>query len=415
MSNNQVVTFGCRLNIFESQVIKENLEKSGRQNTIVVNTCAVTNEAEKQALQSIRKLKRENPLSDIIVTGCAAQLRPEIFANMNEVSKILGNQEKMQVESYQAVNADKIVVNDIMALEASASHMVQHFDSKTRAFIEIQNGCNHRCTFCIIPFARGNNRSATITNIVDQVKLLVSQGYNEIIFTGVDISDYGKDLPGQPTLAELIKRVLNLVPNLLRLRLSSIDVAEIDNELFNLMSTEKRLMPHFHISAQAGDDMILKRMKRRHDRKQIIDFCQSLRLLRPEVAFGADIIAGFPTETDEMFANTFKIIEEAGIQFLHIFPYSEKVGTPAARMPQVSQNIRKNRAKLLREEGLRELNKFLNKLIGTKSNILLEKNNFGHADNFVPTILQQEHINVNKIIPVEFVSNVGNKLLAKII
>ncbi|MCF8462815.1 MAG: tRNA (N(6)-L-threonylcarbamoyladenosine(37)-C(2))-methylthiotransferase MtaB [Rickettsiaceae bacterium] len=415
MSSNQVVTFGCRLNIFESQVIKENLDKSGSQNTIVVNTCAVTNEAEKQALQSIRKLKRENPTCNIVVTGCGAQLRPELFANMNEVTKVLGNQEKMQMESYLALNDDsnKIVVNDIMLLKESAIHMVQHFDSKTRAFIEIQNGCNHRCTFCIIPFARGNNRSITVTNIVEQVKSLVLQGFNEVVFTGVDISDYGKDLPGSPTLAQLIKSLLNLVPNLARLRLSSIDVAEIDSELFNLMATEPRLMPHFHISAQAGDDMILKRMKRRHNRTQIIDFCQSLRSLRPEVAFGADIIAGFPTETDEMFANTYKVIEEAGIQFLHVFPYSEKVGTPAARMPQVPQHIRKNRAKALRQEGLKELNKFLHKLVGSRSNMLLEKNNFGHADNFVPTILEQEYVKTNEIIPVEFVSIIGNKLLAR--
>ena len=372
-NNNQIITFGCRLNIYESQIIKDNVEKSGLKDCIVVNTCAVTNEAEKQALQAIRKLKRENPTSKIIVTGCGAQLHPELFALMPEVTKILGNQEKMQASSYNFdISPEKVFVNDIMQVKEGANHLVQHFDKKTRAFIEIQNGCNHRCTFCIIPFARGNNRSSTIAQIIDQVKNLVLKGYKEVIFTGVDITDYGKDLPGSPNLASLIKRLLTLVPDLPRLRLSSIDVAEVDEELFQLMANEKRLMPHFHISVQAGDNMILKRMKRRHNREKILEFCHNLRYLRPEVSFGADIIAGFPTETEEMFANTYNLIAEAGIQFLHIFPYSPRAGTPAAKMPQVDNFTKKKRAKLLREAGAVELTNFLQKMIGKKLIILIK-------------------------------------------
>lgn len=413
-NNNQIVTFGCRLNIYESQIIKDNVEKSGLKDCIVVNTCAVTNEAEKQALQAIRKLKRENPESRIIVTGCGAQLHPELFASMPEVERILGNQEKMQASSYNFdIESEKVVVNDIMQVTEGASHLVHHFDKNTRAFIEIQNGCNHRCTFCIIPFARGNNRSSTIAQIIDQVKILVAKGYKEVIFTGVDITDYGKDLPGTPNLASLIKRLLTLVPDLPRLRLSSIDVAEVDEELFGLMANEKRLMPHFHISMQAGDNMILKRMKRRHNREKILEFCHNLRALRPEVSFGADIIAGFPTETDEMFLNTYNLISEAQIQFTHVFPYSPRAGTPAAKMPQVDNATKKARAKLLREAGALELNKFLNKMVGKHSNILLESKDFGHSENFIPIKFNEPFDTNNQIILSEFVSVADNKIIGR--
>lgn len=415
-NNTQVITFGCRLNSYESQIIQTNVESLNLKDVIVINTCAVTNEAEKQALQEIRRQKRNNPDSKIIVTGCAAQLRPELFAKMPEVDKVLGNHEKMNASSYNFnLEQDKVIVNDIMQIKEGAKHLVQHFDKKTRAFIEIQNGCNHRCTFCIIPFARGNNRSSTVAQIVDQVKILVAAGYKEVVFTGVDITDYGKDLPGAPSLASLIKRVLTLVPELSRLRLSSVDVAEIDEELFQLMAHEKRLMPHFHISVQAGDNMILKRMKRRHNRERILEFCNSLRHVRPEVSFGADIIAGFPTETDEMFTNTYNLISEAGIQFLHVFPYSPKAHTPAAKMPQVENIVKKNRAKLLRKRGLVELDKFLQKMIGNTSNILLETNSFGHSENFLPVELINPFNSTNEIVALKFEAINGSKIIGRVI
>jgi len=298
--NAQVITFGCRLNIYESEIIKQNLATSNLDNVVVFNTCAVTKEAEKQARQAIRKLKNTDPNTKIIVTGCAAQNTPEMFAAMPEVDKILGNEEKLSPQYYN-FDSEKILVNDIMSIKETANHLVTSFEGRARAFLQVQNGCNHRCTFCIIPYGRGNSRSVPIGSIVQQIRSLLAQDFKEIVFTGVDATSYGADLPGSPTYAQMIKRVLSQVPELQRLRLSSIDVAEIDDELFELMAYEKRLMPHFHISLQAGDNMILKRMKRRHNRQQVIDFCHKLRSLRPEVAYGADIIAGFPTETDDMF------------------------------------------------------------------------------------------------------------------
>jgi threonylcarbamoyladenosine tRNA methylthiotransferase MtaB len=381
----EVVTFGCRLNIYESEVIKNNIEQSGLFNVMVFNTCAVTKEAERQARQAIRKARRDNPEVKIIVTGCAAQISPDMFAKMPEVDKVLGNEEKLHAENYNFnENAPKLLVNDIMSVTETAGHMVSSFEGRARAFIQVQNGCNHRCTFCTIPYGRGNSRSVPMGEIVAQVRKLVEMGYNEVVLSGVDVTSYGPDLPGQPTFPQMLRRLLSLVPNLKRLRLSSIDVAEIDAELFELMAYESRLMPHFHISLQAGDNMILKRMKRRHNRDQVIEFCEKLREVRPNVAFGADIIAGFPTETDEMFENTLKLISEASLQYLHIFPYSEREGTPAARMPQIEKQIRKERAALLRVEGERELQKFYQKQVGMEANIVLEKENFGRAENFVP-------------------------------
>lgn len=398
----EVITFGCRLNIYESEIIKKNLAFSNEENVAVFNTCAVTKEAEKQARQAIRKIKKQYPSKKIIVTGCAAQNNPHMFALMPEVDKVIGNEEKLS-KKYYVFNEEKIVVNDIMSVKETANHLIKSFDGKARAFIQVQNGCDHRCTFCIIPYGRGNSRSVPIGLIVQQIQLLCAEGYQEVVFTGVDVTAYGPDLPGKPTFAQMITRVLNLVPELKRLRLSSIDVAEIDEDLFNLMAYNKRLMPHFHISMQAGDDMILKRMKRRHNRGQIIEFCHRLRDLRPEVSFGADIIAGFPTETDMMFENTRKLISEAGIQYLHIFPYSEREGTPATRMPQVPLEVRKRRAQILRSEGQKELIKFFIQNIGKKTRLLIEKNNIAHAENFIPVKLEG-NFESGQLIEVELLS-----------
>lgn len=389
-NDSQIVTFGCRLNIYESEIIKKHLAAVDNKDIVVFNTCAVTKEAEKQARQSIRKLKKSQPQKKIIVTGCAAQNTPEMFAEMAEVDKVIGNQEKLSPEYYQ-LDGERVVVNDIMSVKETANHLVTSFDERARAFIQVQNGCNHRCTFCMIPYGRGNSRSVPIGALVEQVRLLVKQGFHEVVFTGVDATSYGEDLPGRPTYGQMIRRILGLVPDLQRLRLSSIDVAEIDEELFNLMAHEKRLMPHFHISLQAGDNLILKRMKRRHNRQQVIDFCHKLRALRPEVSFGADIIAGFPTETSEMFENTRKIISEASIQYLHVFPYSEREGTPAARMPQVEPFLRKERAGILREEGQKQLQAFYQQNVGRVVDLLVEKNNIAHSENFIPVRLQQEY------------------------
>ena len=388
MSKNQeVITFGCRLNIYESEIIKKNLAKSGVDNIAVFNSCAVTRQAEKQVQQAIRKLKRQDPLKKIIVTGCAAQNNPSMFAAMPEVDKVIGNEEKLS-DKYYHLGSERIAVNDIMSVKETANHMISSFEGRARAFIQVQNGCDHRCTFCMIPFGRGNSRSVPIGVIVEQVRTLVAAGYKEVVLTGVDVTAYGADLPGSPTFAQMIRRLLSLVPDLARLRLSSIDVAEIDDDLFQLMAYNKTLMPHFHISLQAGDDMILKRMKRRHNRDQVIEFCRTLRKIRPSVSFGADIIAGFPTETDAMFENTRRLISEAGIQYLHVFPYSEREGTPAARMPQVQMHIRKERAAILREEGRRELNKFFKQNIGRKVALLVEKNNIAHSESFIPVKLE---------------------------
>ncbi len=377
----QVVTFGCRLNNFESQVIKAQLDSVADDNVIVFNTCAVTKEAERQARQAIRKARRENPEAKIIVTGCAAQINAEFYNSMPEVDQILGNEEKLEVKNY--TSKEKLIVNDIMAVKETALHMVDSFEGNTRAFVQVQNGCNHRCTFCIIPYGRGNSRSLSVGQIVTHVQKLVDDGYKEVVFTGVDITDYGKDLPGTPTLGEMIKRVLTLVKDLPRLRLSSIDVAEIDETLFELIANEPRFMPHLHISLQSGDDMILKRMKRRHSRQNVIDFCNKVRKVRPDVAFGADIIAGFPTETDEMFLNSLNLVKEANLQYLHVFPYSAHDKTPSAKMPQVAKNIRKERAEKLRKAGHENLNLFLDNGIGTKQKAIIEQPLFARSENFV--------------------------------
>ena len=403
--NNKVITFGCRLNIFESQIIKDNIKIAGINNSIIINTCAVTNEAERQARQAIRKERANNPNAKIIVTGCSAQLNPEIYANMVEVDQVFGNNEKLHLGNYK--KEEKILVNDIMAVKDQSYFLATNFFRRTRAFLEIQNGCNHRCTFCTVPYARGNSRSVPIGLIVDNITSIIKHGYKEIVFTGVDITDYGKDLPGSPSLGQMIKRVLNLVPELKRLRLSSIDVAEIDNNLLDLFKTESRLMPHIHLSLQSGDNLILKRMKRRHNREQVLDFCHTIRNHNKDVAFGADIIAGFPTEKEEAFINTVDLIKKADIQYLHVFPYSARKNTPASRMPQVTHLDKKKRAKFLRDLKKSQIKKFLLKNLGNVKNVLLEKDNYGHSDNFIEVFLENKDIKGN-IVAVEFI-DINNK------
>lgn len=411
---NQIITFGCRLNTFESEVMRDAAHKSGSDNMIIFNTCAVTKEAERQAKQAIRRARKENPDAKIVVTGCAAQINPEIYAAMPEVTKVLGNTEKLQAESYLSVeNSEKVTVNDIMSVKDTASHMVSSFEGRVRAFVQVQNGCNHRCTFCIIPYGRGNSRSVPIGEIVAQVKKLVEGGYNEVVITGVDITDYGKDLPGVPTLGGMLKRLLVLVPELKRLRISSVDVAEIDEDLMQLIKYEPRIMPHVHISLQAGDDMILKRMKRRHKRADVIRFVEEVRAARPEVAFGADIIAGFPTETEEMFQNTLNLVSEAGIQFLHVFPYSAREGTPAAKMPQVPKQLRKERAEKLRKAGDIELEKFLKQKVNNIAYVIVEKEQYARCEDFTGIKVQDE-IEVGKVVPILVTGTEGLELIGQI-
>lgn len=380
----EVITFGCRLNTYESEVMRSHAQNAGLDNAIIINTCAVTKEAERQARQAIRKARRKNPDAQIIVTGCSAQIDPDRYAAMDEVDRIIGNDLKLQAESWNTPGREKLQVNDIMAVRETAHHLIEGFEDQTRAFLQVQNGCDHRCTFCIIPYGRGNSRSVPIGVIAQQVQTLVEQGYKEVVMTGVDVTSYGPDLPGAPTLGQMIRRVLALVPALPRLRLSSLDPVEIDDDLWRLIAEEPRLMPHLHLSLQAGDDMILKRMKRRHLRQDVIDMARRARGYRPNIAFGADIIAGFPTETDEMFKNTLRIVEECDLTFLHVFPYSEREGTPAAKMPAVPHVVRKDRAAQLRALGEKQLNKFLHANVGKSLTALVEKNGVARAENFAP-------------------------------
>jgi threonylcarbamoyladenosine tRNA methylthiotransferase MtaB len=390
----QVLTFGCRLNTYESEVIKDLSKKACLSDTVVINTCAVTKEAERQAKQTIRKIHRENPNLKILVTGCSAQIDPKQYSDMPEVTKVIGNVEKMQLATYTDHDGDRVLVQDIMQVKETAHHLVSGFEGKARAFVQIQNGCDHRCTFCTIPYGRGNSRSIAIGEIVKQIQALVDEGYQEIVFTGVDITAYGLDLPGKPSLGQMIKRVFNLVKDLKRLRLTSLDPVEVDDDFWDLVANEPRLMPHLHISLQAGDDMILKRMKRRHLRSDVIDFCKKAKSLRRDVVFGADLIAGFPTETDEMFENSLKIIDECDLTYLHIFPYSPRPNTPASKMPQLPKNIIKQRAALLREKGDLNLQKHCNSQLGMILPVLLEKEGIGKTycktDHFTPVIINQQ-------------------------
>jgi threonylcarbamoyladenosine tRNA methylthiotransferase MtaB len=389
----EIITFGCRLNAYESEAIRARAAEAGLADAIIVNTCAVTGEAVRQSRQAIRKAHRANPGAKIIVTGCAAQTEPETYAAMPEVDRVLGNREKLEAASYGALgldNVERVRVNDIMSVKETAAQFVDSFDGRARAFLQVQNGCDHRCTFCIIPYGRGNSRSVPMGAVVEEARRLVARGFPEIVLTGVDLTAYGADLPGTPTLGQLVRKILRLVPELARLRLSSIDSIEADEELWRAIAEEERLMPHFHLSVQAGDDLTLKRMKRRHARADTIAFCAKVRALRPDAAFGADLIAGFPTETEAMFRNTLALVDEADLSVLHVFPYSARKGTPAARMPQVQKPEIKERAARLRAKGAERLAQRLTGLVGRKETILVEKPGFGRTPCFAPVLFDGE-------------------------
>jgi len=384
----ETLTFGCRLNAYEGQVMKSEAEKAGLDNAIIINTCAVTAEAVRQAKQAVRKARRDNPQARIIVTGCAAQTEARSFGDMDEVDLVIGNADKLRAESYKPMVFgtplnDKVQVNDIMSVRETAGHLIEGMDGRTRAFVQVQNGCDHRCTFCIIPFGRGPSRSVPMGLVVEQIKKLVANGYKEVVLTGVDITSYGPDLPGQPTLGLLTQSILKHVPDLPRLRISSIDSIEADPALYEAVS-EKRLMPHLHLSLQSGDDMILKRMKRRHLREDALAVVDKLRSLRPDMVFGADIIAGFPTETEEMFENSLSFIAEANLTYVHAFPYSPRPGTPAARMPQVSKAVARTRATLLREAGESQFRALCQSRIGQSASVLMERSGLGRTEQFIP-------------------------------
>ena len=391
MSAPEIVTFGCRLNSFESEVMRRHAEAAGLgADVVVVHTCAVTEEAERQARQAIRRAKRERPDARVVVTGCSAQLHPDRYAAMAEVDRVVGNDGKLDAATWRnlfAASTPPVQVSDIMAVRAVSPHLVDGFDGRSRAFVQVQQGCDHRCTFCIIPFGRGNARSVGLGAIREQVERLLASGYREIVLTGVDLTSYGRDLPGQPSLGSMLKRLLRLVPDLQRVRLSSLDPAAVDAELFDLIATDARVMPHVHLSVQAGSNLILKRMKRRHLRHDVVRLTARLRAARPEIAFGADFIAGFPTETEALFQETLDLVDEAGLSFLHVFPYSPRPGTPAARMPQVDKPERKARAARLRAEGERALERLLEHLVGGEHAVLVERGGRGHTPHFAPVVL----------------------------
>ncbi|TNJ45106.1 tRNA (N(6)-L-threonylcarbamoyladenosine(37)-C(2))-methylthiotransferase MtaB [Phaeobacter sp. B1627] len=384
-------TLGCRLNAYETEAMKELSRQAGLENAVVVNTCAVTAEAVRKARQEIRKLRRENPDAPIIVTGCAAQTEPETFAAMGEVTQVIGNTEKMQPETWQRMakgpdfigTTEKVLVDDIMSVTETASHLIDGFGTRSRAYVQVQNGCDHRCTFCIIPYGRGNSRSVPAGVVVDQIKRLVDKGYNEVVLTGVDLTSWGADLPATPRLGDLVMRILKLVPGLPRLRISSIDSIEVDENLMQAIATEPRLMPHLHLSLQHGDDMILKRMKRRHLRDDAIRFVEEARRLRPDMTFGADIIAGFPTETETHFENALKLVSDCDLTWLHVFPYSKREGTPAAKIPtQVNGNVIKDRAARLRAAGDAQVEKHLAQQLGRTHSVLMENPTMGRTEQF---------------------------------
>jgi threonylcarbamoyladenosine tRNA methylthiotransferase MtaB len=415
MTKPEIVTFGCRLNAFESEVIRVHAEAACLDDAIIINTCAVTSEAERQARQTIRKLHRENPESRIIVTGCAAQVNGDAFAGMDEVDVVLGNEEKLLAESYLNLPAEGgVLISDIMQASETSGHLIKGFDARTRAFVQIQQGCDHRCTFCIIPFGRGNSRSVPMGFLANQMSELVDAGYNEFVLTGVDISSYGSDLPGQPSLGELCRRLLNSVSGLERLRLSSLDPAVVDEDLIRLINEDERLMPHLHLSVQAGSDMILKRMKRRHNRRDVIELCDRLRTARTDLIFGADIITGFPTETEEMFSDTLDLVDEAGLTYLHVFPYSPRPGTPAARMPQMPDKDRRERAKRLRERGEQAKSVYFDTLIGSTARMLSEADNRGHTDHYAPVQLETP-ITPGSVLPVKITGRTGAGLTAALV
>src|SRR6516164_4113453 len=414
----EVVTFGCRLNAAESEVIRREATRAGFSDTVVVNTCAVTSEAVRQARQAIRALRRRRPSAKIIVTGCAAQTEPEAFAAMPETDRVIGNGEKLSSAGWTQARAAfdidgaaKIIVNDIMAVKETAPHLVDTFSGRARAFVQVQNGCHHRCTFCIIPFGRGNSRSVPMGAVVEDVRRLVANGYCEVVLTGVDITSYGADLPGAPKLGALVKQILKHVPELKRLRLSSIDSVEADRDLIDAFASDARMMPHLHLSLQAGDDLILKRMKRRHLRGDAIAFCRDLRKLRPDIVFGADIIAGFPTETEARFGSSLALVEECGLTHLHVFPFSPRPGTPAARMPQLPRAVVKERAARLRERGARALRQHLDGEVGAMRRALIETAAQGRTEQFTQVRLATP-AEPGAIVDVKIVGHDGRQLIA---
>ncbi|MDE0765242.1 MAG: tRNA (N(6)-L-threonylcarbamoyladenosine(37)-C(2))-methylthiotransferase MtaB [Amylibacter sp.] len=400
MSAPKFMTQGCRLNAYETEAMKELAHAAGLNNVVVVNTCAVTAEAVRKSKQEIRKLRRDNPKAQMIVTGCAAQIEPKTFSEMTEVDLVVGNTEKMKANTWKNISkspdfvgvTEKVLVDDIMSVQDTAGHLIDGFGTRSRAYVQVQNGCDHRCTFCIIPYGRGNSRSVPAGVVVDQIQRLVGKGYNEIVLTGVDITSWGADLPMLPKLGDLVQRILKLVPDLPRLRISSIDSVEADSALIDAIASEMRLMPHLHLSLQAGDDMILKRMKRRHLRADAIEFCTKMRMARPDIIYGADIIAGFPTETEEMFENSLKLIEDCNLTWLHIFPFSPRQGTPAARMPQMDRSIIKERAGRLRACGNIAVQKHLEMQIGIKHKILMENNRMGRTEGFTEVLFSSDKL-----------------------
>jgi threonylcarbamoyladenosine tRNA methylthiotransferase MtaB len=404
-----IVTFGCRLNTCESEIIRREATAAGIDDAVVVNTCAVTSEAVRQARQTIRRIKRERPDARIVVTGCAAQTAPETFATMSEVDRVLGNEEKLDARAW--AGDVRIAVGDIMTVTRHSMHAVDHIEGHTRAFVQVQNGCDHRCTFCIIPFGRGNSRSLSMDEALAQARRLCSNGYREIVLTGVDITSYGVDLTGMPRLGVLVKRLLKEIPELTRLRLSSIDSVEADDDLLDALANEPRLMPHLHLSLQAGDDLILKRMKRRHSRADAIEFCDQVRRQRPDVVFGADIIAGFPTETEEMFARSLDLVDECGLTQMHVFPFSPRPGTPAARMPQLDRAIVKERAQRLREKGEGALRAHLEGQVGAKRLVLTERDGIGRTEQFTAVRLAAP-VDPGRILDLTMAGHNGRQLLA---
>lgn len=419
MTNSPVfTTLGCRLNAYETEAMKELAHKAGVENIFVINTCAVTAEAVRKSKQEIRKHKRQFPEKQIIVTGCAAQIDPENFSEMEEVSAVIGNSEKLSQATWHNLSSgfigetERVQVDDIMSVTETAEHLIDGFGTRSRAYVQVQNGCDHRCTFCIIPFGRGNSRSVPAGVVVDQIKRLVDKGYNEVVLTGVDLTSWGADLPASPKLGDLVMRILKLVPDLNRLRISSIDSIEVDENLMQAIATERRLMPHLHLSLQHGDDLILKRMKRRHLRDDAIKFCEDARKLRPEIIFGADIIAGFPTETDAHFQNSIKLVDECDLTWLHVFPYSAREGTPAARMPAVDGKLIKTRAAILREKGNTKVKEHLRNQVGKEHAVLMENENLGRSEQFTEILFETPQID-GRIITARVTGVSDDKLIAE--
>jgi len=417
MSTPRFATLGCRLNAYETEAMKALAAEAGLHGAVVVNTCAVTSEAVRKARQEIRRLRRENPQARLIVTGCAAQTEPETFAAMEEVDAVIGNAEKMRADTWTRLAADfigrteRVQVDDIMSVTETAGHLIDGFGTRSRAYCQVQNGCDHRCTFCIIPYGRGNSRSVPAGVVVDQVKRLVDKGYNEVVLTGVDLTSWGADLPGAPRLGDLVMRILRLVPDLARLRISSIDSIEVDENLILAIATEPRLMPHLHLSLQHGDDLILKRMKRRHLRDDAIRFVEEARRLRPDMTFGADIIAGFPTESETHFANSLRLVEECHLTWLHVFPYSPRPGTPAARMPQVDGRAIKARAARLREAGAARVTAHLAAQQGQRHAVLMESPRMGRTEQFAEVLFDSDRAE-GTIVPALVTGHTATQLLA---